>query len=147
MKKEDLQSGMILEIKEINSDIIFKGLIVDNEIFFLRENDFQGSLSISQLSDKFILNKLYLVLKVFKPTTPKNTNIGVGLKEFILEKYSNKYLELIWERQEKKTITIEKWLVLCRLSNTHTVFEMEDINILMGTHDKIKLLDTYEVEL
>lgn len=49
-------------------------------------------------------------------------------------------------KEQKKTITIEKWLITTSL-NQHLIAEAEKQFFVTAPHKQIKLLETYEVEL
>jgi len=93
MRKEDLKTGMILEFKDGT-----RGLMLDDEIFFIRKDgaNFSGSRSRSCMNKNLEIDEDKRVNKVFVPNTPKHTNIGYGLSSFIFDK---QYKTLVWERQ------------------------------------------------
>ena len=51
------------------------------------------------------------------------------------------------EPKPKQTVTIEKWLIKNHFSNYHTILEASSGFIKLHYAEKVKLLDTYEVEL
>ena len=51
-------------------------------------------------------------------------------------------------KEEKKTVTIEKWLVFIEEDNEYKILETSNINPYnQSIYKQIKLLETYEVEL
>lgn len=51
-------------------------------------------------------------------------------------------------KEEKKSITIEKWLVFIEEDNEYKTLETSNINSYdQSTYKQIKLLDTYEVKI
>lgn len=51
-------------------------------------------------------------------------------------------------KEQKKTITIEKWLTRNKMYNTYSVLETSKIDVMSDSLiEKVKLLDTYEVEI
>lgn len=49
-------------------------------------------------------------------------------------------------KEQKQKVTIEKWLCKNK-QNDFIIIETSDIEVYMTHYDKIKLLETYEVEL
>ncbi len=100
MKKEDLESGMILDLENNK-----RGLILDNEIFLIKKGEnFSGSLSLSFIDNNFILQN-YNIFAVYKPLTPKDTNIGTDLQSFMFDDY---IMKTIWTRQNTEELTLEQ---------------------------------------
>ena len=97
MEKANFKSGMILHFE--NED---KGLLLDNEIFLFRHvsKNFSGSISLSNYNEQTKKINSYKLIKVSQPITPKATNIGIDLNNFM---NARPYQNLVWKEYQKKT--------------------------------------------
>ena len=90
MQKSELKTGMLLEFEGKA-----KGLLLGNEIFLFRDQNFGGSLSLSHMSSTLHLDNYGPVLAVYKFDTPADNNIGTSLNRFLA---SMKYTSKVWTR-------------------------------------------------
>ena len=58
---------------------------------------------------------------------------------------NDKEWEIYEEPKSKKTVTIEKWL--CKSEKGFVILEVDNSFQISHDYEKVKLLDTYEVEL
>ena len=88
LKDVKIETGMIIVMKNR------KGLVLDNEVFYFGR--YTGSNTIAGTLEN------YDVLKILKPNTPKNTNLGANLIAYLdnrLGSYNDIYMDVVWEKE------------------------------------------------
>ena len=90
MKKEDIESGMIVEMSNGK-----KALVINTELFFIKHG---GSTSLAFYEDDLTRKNSFTIKKIYRPIIPSNTNIGIDLAAFLSKDREHEFFSLIWER-------------------------------------------------